>query len=133
MSAKPLDKELYGRGGVSGLNPKAPLVITEKSHVHRAQAEVECHDCGRLIAKGEPMMVSSIECTQGVKGKTSRYEIHLPCYDVVGAVVNVLGKNATHSFEGRPSLAKLWAENAPAIRKADKALGAMLEKGFGKP
>lgn len=128
-----LDKALYDRGGVSGLNPKAPLQITEKSFQHRAQAEVECHDCRRLIAKGEPMMVSSLECTQGTRGKTHRYEIHLACYGVVGQVVAELGKDATHSFEGRPGLHKLWKDHHAAIRRADKKLAAMLEQGFGKP
>lgn len=133
MSRQPLDKNLYGKGGVSGLDPRAPLLVTEKHFVHRASQDIECHDCGNLISKGEPMIVSSLECTQGVRGKTTRYEIHLPCYDVVGQVVAILGKDATHGFDGRPPLTKLWADNHAAIRKADKAVAAQLERGFGKP
>ena len=128
-----LDKHLYSKAGVSGLDPKTPLKIEEKHHAHRSASDCECHDCGRLLVKGEPMVVSSIECTQGVKGRTHRYEVHLACYDVVGEVVNALGKDATHTWEGRPPLSQLWAEHHKAIRKADKALAAKLEAGFGKP
>jgi hypothetical protein len=132
MSAR-FDKDLYGSGGVSGLDPKAPLKTEEKHNTTRALSEVECHDCGQLIAKGEPMIVSSLECTQGTKGRTHRYEIHLACYEVVGEVVNVLGKQACHGFNGRPPLTKLWAEHSATVRKASKTLAKQLEGAFGKP
>lgn len=133
-SAARQDPRLYGKAGVAdGLNPKAPLVITEKPHQHRCASETECYDCGNLIAKGEPMVVSALDITQGMKGKAPRYNIHLACYDVVGRVVIALGKDATHSFEGRPKLGDLWRLHHVELRRRDKALADMLEGVFGKP
>lgn len=127
------DPRLYGKAGVAdGLNPKAPLQISERDHRHRSASEVECYDCGHLIAKGEPMVVSAVEATQGMKGKSHRYNIHLACYDVVGRVVMVLGKDATHSFEGRPSLLDLWRLHHVEIRRRDGELAKLLEGAFGK-
>lgn len=127
------DPKLYGNAGVSGLNPKAPLTITEKDHRHKSVTECECHDCGNLIAKGEPMVVSAVECTQGVRGKSHRYNIHIPCYDVVGRVVIALGKDATHGFDGRPGLRELWAKHHEELRRRDKALADQLAAAFGAP
>lgn len=128
------DPRLYGKAGVAdGLNPKAPLMVTERDHPHRSAAETECHDCGHLIAKGEPMIVSAVDCTQGTKGRSHRYQIHQACYGIVGRVILVLGKDACHSFDGRPSLRELWAKHHEAIRKRDKQLADTLEKGLGKP
>jgi len=134
MTAPRHDPRLYGTGGVAdGLDPRAPLRVTEKPHQHRSASECECYDCGNLIAKGEPIVISALECTQGTKGKTYRYNVHLACYDVVGRVVLALGKDATHSFDGRPNLRDLWAAHHADIRKADKELAAQLEQGLGKP
>lgn len=128
------DPKLYGKGGVAaGLNPKAPLTITEKDHRHRAVSECECHDCGNLIAKGEPHVVSAVECTQGMRGKSHRYNVHEACYGIVGRVVLALGKEATHSFEGRPSLLDLWRLHHVEIARRDKELAKTLEAAFGKP
>lgn len=127
-----IDKELYGKAGVSGLNAKAPLVITEKPFPHRAADDTICHDCGELIAKGEPFIVSAIEATKGMKGTSTRYSIHAGCYDIVGRVVLVLGKQATHSFDGRPSLRDLWKTHHKDIGAADPELAHMLEAAFGK-
>lgn len=134
MSAPRQDPRLYGKAGVAdGLSAKTPLTITEKDHPHRCAGDTECHDCGNLIAKGEPMIVSAVDCTQGTKGKSHRYQIHQACYGIVGRVVMLLGKNATHSFEGRPSLRELWKQNHEVIRQRDKNLADTLEKGLGKP
>jgi hypothetical protein len=128
------DPRLYGKAGVAdGLDPKAPLQVTEKGHPHRCASETECYDCGNLIAKGEAMVVSNIEAVQGLKGKSHRYQIHLACYEVVGQVINLVGKAETHSFEGRPSLVELWRQHHALIRQRDKDLAAKLEKGLGKP
>lgn len=128
------DPRLYGKAGLAaGLNPKAPLVISERPHQHRCASETECYDCGQLIAKGEPMIVSALDITQGMKGKAPRYDIHLACYDVVGRVVIALGKDATHSFDGRPNLRELWRTHHVELRRRDADLAKALEGAFGKP
>lgn len=129
-----LDKDLYNRGGVVDKDlARSPLRITEKPFPHRMAAEdVTCHDCGQYIAPGEQFMVSALECTKGTKATQYRYSVHLACYDVVGRVVMILGKGATHAFEGRPPLSELWKQHRPAILGADPDLGAMLEMAFGK-
>src|SRR6185312_9538584 len=126
------DKDLMGRAGAADKSlRKAPLRITEKPHQHRAAEDIECYDCGRYIARGEPFVVSALECTKGTKGVAHRYDVHIACYDIVGRVVIILGKDATHSFEGRPSLRDLWAKNKKAIREGDQELAEMLEEAFG--
>lgn len=127
-----IDKQLYGTGGVSSLNPKAPLVVTEKPHQHRAAADTPCHDCGQLIAKGEPFIVSAIEATKGLKGTNHRYSIHLACYDIVGRVVLIVGKAVTHGFDGRPPLTEMWKTHHKKIGAADPVLASELEGAFGK-
>lgn len=134
MSKKDDEKVLYGRAGkADGLNPKKPLEVQEKQRTDRAQTEGPCHDCGHLIAKGEVHVVSSVECTEGMKGTTHRYSIHEACYPVVGQVVAVLGKEATHTFAGRPPLTELWKQHHQAIRRQDVALATMLQQAFGEP
>lgn len=133
MAAK-ADPRLYGNAGVAdGLDPKLPLQITEKDHRYRNASACECHDCGFEIAKGEAMVVSAIQCLRGVHGKSHRYNIHEACYAIVGRVVMLLGKEATHTFEGRPSLRDLWKQHHVTIKKGSKELYEMLLKGLGKP
>lgn len=133
MANPPLDKDLYSRQGVIDKGLKsAPLRVIEQPHTHRAMVDTECHDCGQIIAQGEPFVVSAIECTKGVRGTQYRYSIHMACYDIVGRVVLILGKDATHAFEGRPSLREIWKAHAKAIGDADPELAGMLEGAFGK-
>lgn len=134
MTAKqPIDKDLYSRQGVIDKGLKSqPLRITERPFQHRATVETDCYDCGQLIAQGEPFIVSALECTKGVRGTQHRYSVHLACYDIVGRVVAILGKDATHAFEGRPSLREMWKAHAKAIGAAVPELAGMLEQAFGK-
>lgn len=131
--AKTDDPAMSKGGYAPGLDPKGKLVVTEKHFPHRAATEIECYDCGNLIAYGEPFNVSNIECVKGMQAKSHRLSVHLACYDVVGRAIAALGMAATHTFEGRPSLADLWKEHHADIQKKDKALAAMLEAGLGKP
>jgi hypothetical protein len=130
---KKKDEEVYGRQGVAdGLDPKKPLECHEKSRTDRAVSEIECHDCGYLISKGESYIASSLECTQGVKGQVHRYAIHEACYQMVGQVVALLGKETTHTFAGRPSLRDLWKDHGKGIRAKDAAIADLLEGAFGQ-
>lgn len=134
------DKDFYkktgeriGSGVADGLDKNKPLTVTEKAYQHRATMEMDCHDCGNLISKGEPYQQSNVTAEQGFNAKSHRYECHLACYDVVGRVVMILGKEKTHSFDGRPSLRQMWADHHAEINAADDGLGAMLQGAFGKP
>lgn len=133
MNKPAIDKDLYDRRGMIDKGLKSqPLRIVEQPHQHRATVETDCHDCGQLIAQGEPFVVSALDCTKGVRGTGYRYSIHMACYDIVGRVVALLGKEATHTFEGRAPLTELWKLNKAAIRAGDAELADMLEGAFGK-
>lgn len=120
-----------GSGMTDGLNPNGPLQISEKPHQHRAVADTPCHDCGNIISKGEAMVVSALECTQGMNGRSYRYNIHQNCYPVVGRLIMAVGKDKTHGFEGRKPLTDLWDEHRDTIRARDPELAKTLEGAFG--
>jgi len=125
---------MYGGSGLNETLEAKPLQVEETHHNHTATVTTPCHDCGRKIAAGSPMVVQRLTVSQGVNAQNFAYTLHPTCYRVLGQTVRVVPTHASHLFGvGRKSLRVMWAENAALITNSHPELAAILASAFPLP